>query len=117
MQKTLGAPRRFVGQAEVTNLACLDQITQYRQGFFDFDGLIIRVVGVTEHAEEVGLAIRPVQLVQVRVIGVQTLEAGFQRRSDVFAVEARIAIADVIHPTGPATLLASTQSLRSPYFF
>jgi hypothetical protein len=52
---------------------------------------------VAELAEKVSLAIRPVQLVQVQIIGVQALEAGLQRNGDVGAVQTRVAVANMLH--------------------
>ncbi|MNZ80255.1 hypothetical protein D3C78_988850 [compost metagenome] len=50
---------------------------------------------VAELAEEVGAALRPVQLVKVDPVGLQALQAGVQGGDDMLAVVLELAVADV----------------------
>ncbi|MCY1174636.1 hypothetical protein D9M73_148450 [compost metagenome] len=61
---------------------------------------------VAELAEEVGAALRPVQLVQVDVVGLQALEAGVHGFGDVLAVVAQVFVADVVDGVAGAGDLA-----------
>jgi hypothetical protein len=77
------APRRFVGQADVANASCTHLIRQCRQGLGNRHGLPLRT-GIEELAAEHGhVACRPVQLIQVDVIGIESLEAVAHAARDI----------------------------------
>ena len=101
-----GAPRRFVGQADVADLAGLHLLIQRFEGFFQRGEVVFVLVLVAQLAEEVGTAFRPVQLVEVDPVGLQALEAGVQGFDDVLAVVAQVTVADVIDGVAGASDLA-----------
>src|SRR5690606_14403138 len=88
MQEAAGTPGGFVGQADMADLAGAHQVVQYLQGILYGSDLLLGVVLVTELAEEVGVPVRPVQLIEVDMFGLQSLQAALQRGGDVLAGEA-----------------------------
>lgn len=105
LQEFHGAPRGFVGQADMADLADLDLLVEHFQGFFQRRELNVLVL-VVELAEEVGRALGPVQLVQVDPVGLQALEAGIQGGDDVLAIEFQLAVADMADAVAGAGDLA-----------
>ena len=61
---------------------------------------------VAQLAEEIGAALRPVQLVEVDVVGLQALEAGVHGFGDVLAVVSQVFVADVVDGVAGAGDLA-----------
>src|SRR3569832_593821 len=92
-EKLHDAPRRFFGDADVADLARAHQLAQCVQGLGDGHGVVVRVVLIAEMAEEVGLAVGPVQLIEVDVIGLQAFQAGVEGEAEVVGIETRIAVA------------------------
>ena len=101
-----GAPRRFVGQANVADLAGLHLFVQGFERFLQWGEVVFVLVLVAQLAEEVGAALRPVQLVEVDPVGLQALEAGVEGCADVLAVVAQVAIADIVDGVAGAGDLA-----------
>jgi len=89
----------------VADLAGLDLFTQHFQGFLQ-RGEVLFLVAIAELAEEVGAALRPVQLVEVDPVGLQALEAVVQRRDYVLAIVLELAAADVVDAVAGAGHLA-----------
>src|SRR5690606_27727304 len=73
--------------------------------------LLLGVVLVAELAEEVGVPVRPVQLIEIDMLGLQALQAAFQRSGDVLAGEAGGAVTDVLHVAVRAGDLAGQHPL------
>lgn len=88
-QETRHAPGRFIGQADVTNLAGLDETAQRFERFFDrnFVALCRPPIGRAACAPKRKRAIRPMQLVKVDVVGLQPLERALDRMIDILGVE------------------------------
>ncbi|CAH0314002.1 hypothetical protein SRABI70_04823 [Pseudomonas sp. Bi70] len=78
----------------MADLAGLDLLFQRFEDFLDRGGVAVLVL-VAELAEEIGRALRPVQLVEVDPVGLQALEAGVQGGDDVLAVVLELAVADM----------------------
>src|SRR5699024_10405256 len=99
-------PRCFVGQAEVADLAFLDQASQLAETIFQRHRVVLRVVFVFEAAEEVGAPVGPVQLVEIDVVGLQPAQAGLERVADLLWGQApfRAAGAKPVHGAAPGRL-------------
>ena len=69
LQKTRNAPGGFVGYADLSNFAGPDQLSERVQRFFDRDGLLTFDMLVPHLAKAIGAPVGPVQLVQIKVIG------------------------------------------------
>ena len=86
-------------------LAALHQLIQNFQGFLDGGHCLVFTVAIAQFAEEVGVTVRPVQLVQVDIVGAQPFQAAFQCLSQVLPVKTRFTAADMGQPvTGAADL-------------
>jgi hypothetical protein len=90
----------------VADLAGAHLLVEHFEGFFQRREHVVGLVLVAQLAEEVGAALRPVQLVQVDAVGLQALEAGIQRGDDVLAVVLELAVADVVDAVAGAGDLA-----------
>src|SRR5690606_33005342 len=95
LEKLRHAPGSLVGYADVADLAGLDLLGEYREGLLDRHALLALAPGVVALTEEVGAAIRPVQLVDVQVVGLQSIQAAVERLDDVLRIMASLAVADV----------------------
>ncbi|MNR07394.1 hypothetical protein D3C85_1235100 [compost metagenome] len=89
----------------MADLAGLDLLVEHRQGFFQCGERAVLMV-IAELAEEVGRALRPVQLIEVDPVGLQAFEAGIQCRDQVLPVEFQVATADVVDAVAGAGDLA-----------
>ncbi|MNT09018.1 hypothetical protein D3C72_1437810 [compost metagenome] len=87
LQVTHHAPRRFVRHPDITNFTGAHLLGQRFQRFQQGDGSLFVSVLVVELTEEVGRALRPMQLVEIEIIGVEAFQAGVQRGTDVFAIQ------------------------------
>src|SRR5690554_2528788 len=67
------APRGFVGNADMSYLAGLDEVLQHLEGFLDGYSVGVVLPGVGMAAERDRGAVGPVQLVKVQVVGLQAL--------------------------------------------
>ena len=75
----VNAIRRFIGQANVTNLASLDQLAQGLQLFVNA-GLDFVFAGIEiHHAKHRHMALRPMNLIQINHVCLQALETGIAR--------------------------------------
>ena len=75
-QKTHDPPRIFIRQADVSDLSRFDVVVQcIEDGFKIFFPGIVGVVSKTSYPKSVGITLRPVQLVEVDIVGLQSLEA------------------------------------------
>ena len=93
--------RRFVGQADVAHLACFDQLGQGFELFVNRgDRLVFGRIEIG-HAKDRGMALGPVDLVEVDHIGLQAAQAAVAGGQDVLPGQAR-AFADPGHATGRA---------------
>src|SRR5690606_35965069 len=86
-------------------------LVQYLQGILYGGDLLLGVVLVAELAEEVGVPVRPVQLIEIDMLGLQALQAAFQRSGDVLAGEPGGAVTDVLHVAVRAGDLAGQHPL------
>src|SRR5690606_19093299 len=93
-------PGGFVGQADMADLAGAHQVVQYLQGILYGSDLLLGVVLVAELAEEAGVPGRPVQLIEIDMLGLQAPQTALQCSGDVLTGEAGGAVADMVH--GPA---------------
>ena len=110
-------PGRFVRDANVTDLARAHLFGQRFQRLQQRNSGGVITVLITELAKVVSLALRPVQLVEVEVIGIEAFQAGVQRFADVLAIQRRLGrISASLPRTGPATLLARMILSRLPRF-
>ena len=89
----------------MADLAGFHLFAQRFQGFLQ-RGEVLFLVAIAELAEEVGAALRPVQLVEVDPVGLQALEAIVQRRDYVLAIVLELAAADVVDAVAGAGDLA-----------
>src|SRR3569833_33228 len=111
MQEMHQPPRRFVGDADVADLAGTHQIVQRLQGLADGHGLVVTVVLEAEAAEEVGFAVGPVQFIEGNVIGLQAFQAGVERKAEMIGIEAWVAVADPRQISGAARRLSREDHL------
>ena len=81
------AKRRFVGDANIANLTGALEFGQRVQRIQQGDDWRGIGPGVAQLAETVGRALRPVDLIEVEIIGLQTLQAVVQSIADVFAIQ------------------------------
>ena len=102
MQAAHHAPGCLVGQTHGAYLAGIDQFLEGRQCLFQIGGLLVLVVGIAQATEEVGRTVRPVQLVEIDVVGVQACKACVDGLMKMGASQARSA-ADVLD-TGAGSL-------------
>lgn len=117
VQITHHAEGGFVRHADVADLAGALELGQRLEGIQQ--GHRGGGVGpcVAQLAKAVGGALRPVYLIQVEIIGLQTLQAGVQRLADIFPVQTwfgRILLS--LLRAGPLTFEASTSFSRLPRF-
>ena len=69
---------------------------------------------VTQLTEIVGMSIRPVQLIQVDIVGLQPLQAGIHRGQQIGAVKVRFAIADIGHAIAGGGGFAGNDPVATP---
>jgi hypothetical protein len=81
------APRRFIGYPDIADFTGAHLLGQRFQRFQQGNRSFIVGVLIIEFAEVVGLALRPVQLIKIEIIGVQPFQACVQRGADIFAVQ------------------------------
>ena len=81
------APGRFVRHADIADFAGAHLLGQRFQRLQQRDGNRGLAVLIAQLAEIVSLALRPVQLIKIEVVGIQALQAGVQRVADIFAVQ------------------------------
>src|SRR5690606_12199506 len=75
------------------------------QGILYGSDLLLGVVLVAELAEEVGVPVRPVQLIEIDMLGLQALQTALQCSGDVLTGEAGGAVTDMVHvPARPGEL-------------
>ncbi|MNP13392.1 hypothetical protein D3C76_1056710 [compost metagenome] len=89
----------------MADLAGAYLFVQRFQGFLQ-RGEVLFAVLVSQLAEEVGAALRPVQLVEVDPVGLQPLQAGVEGGDDVLAVVLQLAVADMADAVAGAGDLA-----------
>nr|GFD01496.1 hypothetical protein [Tanacetum cinerariifolium] len=94
-----------VEQPDVTDLARLDLFVQHLKHFQQRRERRV-AVGVAQLAEEVGAAFRPMQLIQVQVVGLQAFQAGVDGGNDMVAVEFQLAVTNVVDAVAGACDLA-----------
>jgi hypothetical protein len=87
-------PGRLVGEASATHLAGLHQVVQGGEGLFH--GRLVAVgLLIPEDAEGLDGPVRPVELIEVHVVGLQPPQAVVDGLLDVDPVQPRLAVADV----------------------
>ena len=81
-EKAHRPPRRLVGQTDKSDLAAGDELAQYAEDLVDGMAVALQmeVIEAFEHAHR---PVRPVQLVEVDVIGLKALEAALDRLHDL----------------------------------
>ena len=105
VQEARHAPGRLVGEADVADLAFLDQPVERAERVFDRHRVVIgrqAGVGRAALAEQADAPVGPVQLVEVDLVRAQALQRPFQGVADVGLVEAR-ALAVGVEPVRGAT--------------
>jgi hypothetical protein len=113
-QKAHHAPGRFIGQADVADLARLNEIIQGGEGFQQRRRLRALGMRVAQPAEEIGVPVGPMQLVEVDVIGLQTFEAGVQGGRDLRPGETGSAVTNPGQPIGPSHDFGGDDQLIAP---
>ena len=96
-----GAPGRLVGQAVATNLAVLDELLHGLHLLDDRHRLALFAAIELPRAKRRNVAVWPVNLIQIDVIGLQAFQRAFARIDDVGFVNRSCAVANPITPTGP----------------
>ncbi|MNZ94649.1 hypothetical protein D3C78_1137630 [compost metagenome] len=87
LQVTHYTPWRFVRHPDIADFTGTHLFGQRFQRFQQGDGGLIVGVLIIELAEVVGRALRPVQLVEIEIIGVESFQAGVQRDTNIFAIQ------------------------------
>ena len=105
MQEAHGAPGRFIGQTDLADLAGAYQLIQRLQYLFQ-RGEVLLLMAVAELAEVVGASLRPMQLVEIQIVGLQALEAGVECRVQMGAIVLELAVANVVDAVAGAGDLA-----------
>jgi len=72
LQKAHHTPGRLIGQTDMSDLSLLHLFVQHLQGFQKWREMFIVFGFKTELSKEVGLAFRPVQLIQIDIVRLQT---------------------------------------------
>ena len=110
VQITHHAEGGFIRYADVADLAGALELGQRLEGIQQGHRGGGVGPGVAELAKAVGGALRPVYLVQVEIIGLQTLQAGVQRLADIFPVQDVVwSNTAVVITRGPADLRGEHQ--------
>ena len=65
------APGRLVGDADMPHLAGLHELGQRRQGLLNRHAVFLGGMVIAEFAEEIGVPLRPVQLIQINIVCLQ----------------------------------------------
>ena len=90
------APRGLIADPDIPDLALLHRLGEAGIGFLDRRRSLRRVGFIAELAEEIGVSGRPVYLVQVDAVRLQTLKAGLECRLDV--VRSQLwSVAQILH--------------------
>ena len=105
------APGRFIRNTDIPDLAGPDQPVECRQSFCDSGAVLVRGMEIVQASKAIGIPVRPVRLVQIDVIGLQTSQAGVDSGVDIFFIEPDIAIAYVCRALGPGTDLGGNNQL------
>ena len=87
MEITHNAPGCFIAKTYGANFPRPDQIAQYRQCFLHVECTIGLRTFITQLTEVVSSPIRPVKVVEVDIICLQTRQACFYRRFEILAIE------------------------------
>ena len=87
MQIAHHAKRRLVGNANVADLTRPLALRERFQRFQQGNGRSTFVPGVAKLTEAVRRTLRPVHLIKIEIVGLQALEAGIQRGTDILAIE------------------------------
>ena len=82
MQKPHGTPGRLVRQADLAYFSLFNQFREGGQAFLD-GGLVSVLVNVTQFAEIIGIAIRPMQLIQIDIISLKASKTVADRLMDM----------------------------------
>jgi len=110
VQITHHAKRRFVRDADIADLARPLALGQRFQRVENSDAW--RGFGplVAQLAKAVSWALRPVNLVEIEIVGLQAFQAGVQRFTDIFAIQHLVlANAAVVIAAWPAHLGGDNQ--------
>ena len=111
MQIAHYAKRRLVGNADVADLTRALAFRKRLQCFQQGDGRSTLVPGVAKLTEAVRRTLRPVHLIKIEIVGLQALEAGIQRSTDILAIEDLVRADPGIVITGRAANLRSDDQL------
>jgi len=111
LQITHHAPRGFVRNADVADFTGTYLFIQCFQRFQQGHRRLFFGVLITQFAKEVGLTLRPVQLIQIQIICIQTLETGIQRGADIFAIQHLSRADSVVTTTGRSRDFARQNNL------
>jgi hypothetical protein len=111
------AKGRFVRDADIADFTGALEFGQRFQRIQQGDDRRGIGPGIAQLAKAVGRALRPVNLIEIEIIGLQALQAGVQRLADIFAIQLVVGTnAAVVIARGPLTLEAITSFSRLPRF-
>src|SRR5690606_21544073 len=96
------------------DLATFHQIVEHFQRVFDRREMRAGVVLVTKLAETIGIPIRPVQLIKIEIVGLQTTQAIADGPGEVGAVEMIAAATDMGQTIARRSRLAGQNPIATP---